>query len=63
MTQEDTFRRLKRLDFNEVYSKLMAARKRRSNMGADIKLLRRLGWTYKEYVDGLQDDIDRNPNC
>lgn len=59
MTENDTFWRLKRLDFDEVFSKVQTARKRRNNINADIKILRRCGWTYKEYVDGLKGLINR----
>ena len=59
MTEEETFRKLKRRPFEEVRADIVKARKRRSNISADIKLLKKAGWTYKEYVTELKLLIDK----
>jgi hypothetical protein len=62
MTEEDTYRRLIRRPFKEVFYRIQALRERRHNIDADIKEANRLGWTYLEYCRELKNFIDQANN-
>jgi len=55
MTEDDTFRILKRLSFDELYTLRHSAA---INISI-ITFLEEQGWTYSEYMNALYDRIEK----